>query len=134
MAALVVVTIIGLSAAIAGDLSYTNARPQTGDSKLVLDNKTAVNVAALAVGNSYSRITAAGTNVVTTNACVLERLVIGTGSGDAASTITLKTGTNTVAVVPANVAREATFNIRLASGLTAVTASTNSLDVTISYR
>jgi len=131
--------VLSISAVLfAADLTYTTV-PQTGDSDLVIRNKQAVAVTKLAAENGFLYIAASGTNAavtnsVSTNSVILDRLVIN-AAGAAASTITLKTGTNTVSVVSGASGPVALpYNLRLPSGLSVVTAGTNAPALTVGYR
>lgn len=134
-----ILAVLSIGAVVfAADLAYTTA-PQTGDSDLIIRNKQAVAAVKLAAGDSYLHIVnsttnAAVTNSVSTNAVVLGRVVIN-AAGDGNSTITLKTGNATIAVVSgASGPVSLPYNINLPSGLSVVTGGTNAPDLTVGYR
>jgi len=125
-----------MSAALyAADLAY-NALPQQGDSDLVIQNKQAVAITRMEFGNSYTNITAAGTNSLT-GPLVLDRLVVGT-AGATNSTLTLSDvtsgATNTIGTFTTASQVSIPIGIRVQGNLRAVAAGSPAANLTLSYR
>lgn len=118
----------------AADLAYTTL-PQSGDSDLVIRNKQAVAIARMERGNTYTNITANGTNSVT-GPVVLERLVIGTAGANSTVTLSDVTSTATNAIGTFSTTSQASLmlNVRTTGDLRAVSTSTTPANVTLSYR
>lgn len=120
--------IVAPATASAGDLSYATLTPQTGDSDLVMKNKSTLAAAPKLNAN----ITATGTTSVA--AVVLDRVIVNT-AGSADSKVVLTDGTAAIASVSTSSQVALNYGVALTSGsLKAVTTGTTAANVTVTYR
>jgi hypothetical protein len=124
------------------DLTYDPAAPQEGDSELVIDHKTAVNIGRLAnamgISKGYVHINSNATTLVKSGTGFLNRIIINNkGSGSNTATIyDSLTGSGTVIGVLDTTVADAMsiqYGIAFANGLTIVTATGTSADMTVAF-
>jgi hypothetical protein len=127
----------------AGDLTYSPANPQTGDSELVIAHKNAVNIAAMATGYSitgFSKSHIATNTTVTskTGAGILHAITVSTkgATGNIATVYDNTAGSGTVIAVIDTTAGPATlvYDVAFTTGLTIVTATGTAADLTVAWR